>query len=199
MASKLLLIPEYNIWLAMKRRCYNSTDPSYKRYGERGIKISKEWFYSFWDFYKDMGPRPSEEYTLERKNNNNGYCKENCKWATRKEQCRNRSSNAYVIYKGKQVTLAELSEITGIKPATLQFRYSTGKSIEEIIKPVGKQYEFNGQSHTLSEWSKILNIKYDVLRDRINNLKWPIEKALSTPILKPKEYNNLGYNFKKDI
>lgn len=192
MASKLLQIPEYNIWLAMKRRCYNSNVKHFDRYGGRGIKISEKWFYSFWEFYKDMGPRPSPDYQIERKDNNKGYCKENCKWATRKEQCRNRSTNTYVIYKNKQVSLAELSELTGIKPATLQYRLSKGYSCEEIIKPVGEYYEFNNESHTLSEWSKILDINYDVLRDRVKNLKWSIEKALTTPILKPKEYKKLG-------
>lgn len=192
MSSKLLLVPEYTIWLGMKRRCYNANVKNYDRYGGRGIKISQEWFYSFWEFYKDMGPRPSSEHSIERKDNSKGYCKENCKWATRKEQCRNRSSNTYVIYKDKQITLAELSELTGIKEATLQYRHSQGKSIEEIIKPVGEQYTFNNETHTLSEWSSIINIKYDILRDRVKNLKWSIEKALTTPVLKPKEYKKLG-------
>ncbi len=192
MASKLLLIPEYQIWLAMKRRCYNSNVKNFDRYGGRGIKISQEWFYSFWSFYNDMGPRPSSEYSIERKENDKGYCKENCVWATRKEQCRNRSTNTYVVYKNKRVSLVELSELTGIKQGTLQYRLSKGLSDEEIVKPVGKYYEFNNKTHTLSEWSKIVNINYDILRDRVKNLKWSIEKALSTPILKPKEYKKLG-------
>lgn len=82
-------------------------------------------------------------------------------------------------------TLIDKTEIT-------HFPNQEGKSDEEIVKPVGKYYEFNNKSHTLSEWSKIVNINYDILRDRVKNLKWSIEKALTTPILKPKEYKKLG-------
>jgi hypothetical protein len=80
--------PLYDIWVAMHQRCENSNVVNYENYGGRGIKVSKEWF-DFATFVHDMGPKPTPEHTLERSNNNGNYCKENCCWATRKEQSAN--------------------------------------------------------------------------------------------------------------
>ena len=77
--------PEYKVWQGMKGRCHNPNHADYPMWGGRGVEVSKEWF-SFESFITDMGNRPTPEYTLERIDNSKGYCKDNCKWATRKEQ-----------------------------------------------------------------------------------------------------------------
>jgi hypothetical protein len=82
--------PEYNTWRAMRSRCNNPNRPEYKNYGGRGIKVCKEWDESFESFIGDMGKKPSGKYSLERIDNDLGYFKENCKWATYKEQASNR-------------------------------------------------------------------------------------------------------------
>jgi hypothetical protein len=79
----------YRTWNMMKQRCTNPGNTSYKSYGGRGIKICDKWLTSFEDFHKDMGDRP-EGMSLDRVDNNGGYCKENCKWSTPKEQASNR-------------------------------------------------------------------------------------------------------------
>lgn len=81
--------PEYRIWWAMIQRCTNLKDRNYKIYGGRGITVCKEWKNSFAVFFKDMGERPGG-LTIERIDNDLGYYKENCKWATCTEQGRNR-------------------------------------------------------------------------------------------------------------
>jgi len=83
---------EYNIWRGMKKRCHLESDENYSQYGGSGIEVCKEWRESFEQFYKDMGDAP-KDFTIDRINNNKGYFKENCRWASAVTQNQNRGNN----------------------------------------------------------------------------------------------------------
>lgn len=81
----------YWAWRSCHYRCNNPDNPDYQYYGGRGITVCKRWD-SFAAFAEDMGPHPGKGWTLDRTNNNRGYSKRNCRWASRTTQSRNRGS-----------------------------------------------------------------------------------------------------------
>jgi hypothetical protein len=176
---------EYNIWKAMIKRCTNSNDSAYDNYGGRGITVCDEWLDSFENFYRDMGPRPNPDHSIERKENDKGYYKDNCKWATRIEQCNNRRNNIYYQYQNEQLTLSEISRRTSISRATLEDRINRmNLSIEEAVtRESGRvnrdSITFNGMTKSLREWSEYLNVQYITLYNRLYIYSWSIEKAFS--------------------
>lgn len=125
---------EYRIWIGIKERCYNPNNKNYQVYGGRGIKMSEEWKNSFEAFYRDMGDLPSPTHTIDRRDNSLGYNKENCRWATRKEQANNKTNNILFTIDGETKTLSQWCNIHGIKLGTATNRIKRGMLPEYAVK-----------------------------------------------------------------
>ncbi|WP_143565689.1 hypothetical protein [Sinorhizobium fredii] len=84
-------LPEYRVWAGMHQRCNNPKSTRYAKYGGRGIMICERWN-SFENFLADMGPRPTPDHSIDRRDNDGNYEPGNCRWATRSEQQQNKSA-----------------------------------------------------------------------------------------------------------
>lgn len=115
----------YRRWIAMKARV--KTNPNYAH-----ISICARWD-SFENFAQDMELGFMPELTLERIDNMGNYCPENCRWASRKEQQRNRRNNNIISHAGFSMTVQEWGEILEIKPNTIITRLRRGWSIERAL------------------------------------------------------------------
>lgn len=186
----LVNTPEYTSWSKMKSRCLNPKDDSYKDYGARGILVCQDWIDSFEVFYSDMGKRPTIKHTLDRFPNVNGnYEPSNCRWATRKEQQRNRRNSFKATINGIEKTVMEWSEIYGVKYDTLEGRIRGGMTaLEAVTKPVrtndhprGTPVVINGETKLLVEWCKQYGIKKSIVWGRVNRLGWGMLEAIVTP------------------
>lgn len=81
---------EFQAWVKMIGRCTNATDKWYPSYGGRGITVCDRWRESYESFLADMGRRPSPDHSLDRIDNDGPYAPDNCRWATRSQQQRNK-------------------------------------------------------------------------------------------------------------
>ena len=121
----------YKSWQSMKDRCLNKNNPAYKNYGDRGITICDEWL-DFENFLKDMGERLKGK-SIDRINNNGNYCKENCQWATQKEQNNNTRTNIFLTYKNKTQTMSQWAKELKINRHTLYWRIRNGWDIKRAF------------------------------------------------------------------
>lgn len=124
--------PEFNVWVGMKQRCGNPSNPAYKDYGGRGISVCRDWL-EFENFLRDMGPRPSPNHSIERINNDKGYSADNCKWEVRVAQANNRRSSRQITFQGQTKTLAQWSAALGIPRSTIWNRLKAGATEEVAL------------------------------------------------------------------
>jgi hypothetical protein len=128
--------PEYRIWRGLVNRCTRLGDPAWRNYGGRGITVCPEWEFDFFEFLGDMGRRPSPGHELDRRDNEQGYSRLNCRWVSRKVNSRNRRSARIVTFQGKRMCLAAACELGGASYSRVQARLNSKKrcwSVDEAI------------------------------------------------------------------
>lgn len=169
----------------MKNRCNNPSFKHYDRYGGRGITYDPAWN-DFKNFLKDMGEKPSRRHQLERVDNDKNYNKENCIWATRREQTRNRGGKRptrLYSYDGKTMCIKDWAEEVGISASSMRKRLDNGWPLEKAFSKErhdGPQlYTFEDKTMSLTEWSKHLNVPKPTLAGRIK-MGLPPEKIFTS-------------------
>lgn len=139
--------PLYDVWSGIKARCQNPNHESFGNYGGRGITLCARWsngengLSGFECFVADMGIRPSPRHSIERKDNDGGYGPENCVWATRHTQARNRRNNHMVAFRGERVCLFDALRAIGLDDTTYYRRIARGWSEDRALnEPVSTRH-----------------------------------------------------------
>jgi hypothetical protein len=136
---------EHVTWTGMNKRCRNKLSKEYPNYGGRGIRVCDRWSepkgMGFTNFLSDMGRRPPECTSIDRIDVNGDYCPENCRWATDKEQRRNKRSSRVFTAFGKTQCQCDWAEELGGSWAAIWQRLRRGWTLEEALsKPINEKY-----------------------------------------------------------
>lgn len=178
-----------NIYRGIKTRCYNSNRKEYERYGGRGITMCEEWLdsdrrtHKGWEAFKQWSLLNgyTDEKTIDRIDNNKGYCPENCRWVSVKVQANNKRTNHFITHNGETKTIAQWSEEIGVNYGTLQSRVTRNKmNTEKALKNENyhnKMITYKGQTKPLSIWCKELNLIYTKTYSRLFKYHWSVEKS----------------------
>lgn len=129
---------EYGAWINAKHRCCNPNHKDYGNYGARGIRVCDEWLSSFSAFLDHIGPKPGNDYSLDRLDNDRGYYPSNVAWRTRSEQQLNRRTyaTAYKItINGRTQSIRQWANESGLHHATLQTRLRKGWEGADLLLP----------------------------------------------------------------
>ncbi|NCU42724.1 MAG: AP2 domain-containing protein [Candidatus Moranbacteria bacterium] len=126
----------YTSWYSMKTRCFNKNHEAYSRYNG---KLNDRWL-KFENFYEDMGERP-RGMSLDRIDNSKGYSKENCRWATAKEQNNNKKNNKKLIYNGIIYNMSQLIQKIKMNRSTFEARIRRGWTVSDAVeKEIGNNF-----------------------------------------------------------
>lgn len=144
-----------------KARCNNINNPAFHNYGGRGITIQADWLIpktGVYNLIRDIGYRPSESHSLDRIDVDGNYCKENCKWSTRKEQSNNRR-DTIIISDEPLAILCEKLNITHSRGYHLQAKgYDLLGELPPSLQPV--EILFNNELRLLKDLCREYGVEY---------------------------------------
>jgi hypothetical protein len=130
--------PLYGVWTGMMKRCYDTGDISYNRYGGKGVTVCEEWkndFLKFYDWGIANGYEPGLQLDKDYRGDGKIYSPETCQFVTRSINCRNRTTSKLIEYEGQSKTLAEWCEIYNLNHSSVIGRIERGWPNSEIFKP----------------------------------------------------------------
>lgn len=179
----------YTTWWNMIRRCEDTRSISFHNYGDRGIKVCKEWHdfkcFEKWAFNNGYVKGSS----LDRIDFNGNYEPSNCRWVDAKTQANNRRTNRFVYYQGNKYSLSQLCEKLNLNYSRINNRIQDGWDVYKAIEKgndtnQGKKFlTYNGKTMSQAEWSKELGFSKNVISERLR-WGWSVEQALTTPVRK---------------
>ena len=123
----------YLRYRSMIKRCYDPLNEEYHNYGGRGIKVCDRWLESIDNYIEDMGKPIFSMASIDRIDNNQGYSKENCHWATKKEQSVNRRTTKFIEFNGETLCMADWSRKLGCEKKVISQRLKAGWTIEQAL------------------------------------------------------------------
>ena len=147
----------YYAWRSMRQRCLDTKHPSYACYGGRGITVCERWLNDYDAFVDDMG-HPKAGESLDRINNDGGYCPDNCRWADLETQHNNRSDNVLLANNGEAKTVAQWARELGIKPGTIHRRVAR-MGIKRALTPGQLRAWSHGTRHGYETGCRCLDCK----------------------------------------
>jgi len=149
--------PMYEVHHGMLRRCYNPERKDYKHYGGRGITMQDSWLgvNGLENFIVDMYPTYKEGLEIDRKNVNGNYTKENCGWASRREQTNNQRRNVTLTFEGISLSCSEWAHLLGISSKVI------GDRIDKLGWPVeiALTKKFKLKNHIFNVCGDVFTIK----------------------------------------
>jgi hypothetical protein len=144
----------YSSYGGMKQRCYNPNCSQYKNYGARGITVCDRWLNSYANFVEDMGLKP-DGLSLDRIDNDKGYCKENCRWANIKEQRNNQRRCVMLELDGESMCRRDWAKRAGMSEWALKARLNKGLSLRDAIStPIDPEHRKNAYLGNQKRWAK---------------------------------------------
>lgn len=133
---------EYKIYQGMIFRCINPKARGYEHYGGRGISVAPRWMQSFENFIADMGMAPTSRHSIDRFPDPNGnYEPKNCRWATSKQQARNRNTSAFIEVEGQQVNVADAADNAGLSYELVRTRLRMGWTVSKTLNTPARKYK----------------------------------------------------------
>lgn len=125
--------PAFAVWRSMLDRCRLPTHQAWENYGGRGITVCERWQESFQNFWDDMGATYQKGLCLDRRDNEKGYCPENCRWVTYRQSANNKRTSVYIHTSKGRMTVAQASREFGVGVTTILYRISAGWKEEELL------------------------------------------------------------------